>query len=248
MESFYILKDDNQIKLIEEFTSHVQKRTGLSPVIMLSIPTFKLTSDVMLAFDVTKTYLGLYTTDQEVINKLKPLMMTAIFGNSSVKINPKDKKAKQLIKIACDEIIMKHMTFNACDLLTALNDPHIHYRDLAYEKMLDLLEENDIPGIDYKFFLFHEKKDYVLKGMGMLLRSLQHDKKHDYDKFLVDYLKVMNHKLFSVVYECVIGLNVWLYYKPYLKQTIKSELKGIKLPFLQHQVEKIKIEIEKLGT
>ena len=247
MEEFFKVLDKKQKAIIDDLLLHVEKRTNLKPVIMFSIPAFKITNDVMLAFDITKTYLGLYTTDQHAINCSKPRFDTALFGVCTVKVDYRYKKNIDIIKDICDDVIMHHMAFNATDLIKALDDPNHRYRDLAYEKILEIIEENLIHELDFKFFLYHEKKDYVLKGIGMVLKALEYDKKHDYDKHLIDYLKVLDHPLISVVSETFYGLQIWIYYKPYLKQTIKTYIRGVDFSrFKPHQIEKIQVEIEKI--
>ena len=79
MEEFFKVLDKKQKAIIDDLLLHVEKRTNLKPVIMFSIPAFKITNDVMLAFDITKTYLGLYTTDQHAINCSKPRFDTGLF-------------------------------------------------------------------------------------------------------------------------------------------------------------------------
>lgn len=247
MEAFYDVLGDNQKDLMNELCAYVEMRTSLKPVIMFSMPAFKITNDVVIAFDLTKTYLGIYTTDQRAILNAKPRFDTALFGVCTVKVDHQSRKSINIIKDICDEVIMKNMTFNTSTLIKALDDDNIRYRDLAYQNLLEILEENDIASLDFKFFLYHEKKDYVLKGMGMLLKVVAYDQNHLYDQYLIDYLKVLEYPLVTVVFEALFGLHTWIHHKPYLKQTIKTYLKGVDFTqFKPHQIEKIKIEIEKI--
>lgn len=247
MEEFYSILEPKQKEVIDELCNHVEKRTKLKPVIMFSMPAFKITNDVVIAFDITKTYFGLYTTDQRAILNAKPRFETAIFGVCTVKVDYQSRKSIDIIKDICDEVIMKNMTFNTSTLIKALNDNNIRYRDLAYQNLLEILEENDVIELDFKFFLSHKKKDFVLKGMGMLLKVVEYDQNHLYDQYLIDYLKVLEYPLVTVVFEALAGLHIWIKHKPYLKQTIRTYLKGVNFTmFLPHQIEKIKIEIEKI--
>ena len=92
MEEFFKVLDKKQKAIIDDLLLHVEKRTNIKPVIMFSIPAFKITNDVVLAFDITKTYLGLYTTDQHAINRSKPRFDTALFGVCTVKVDYRYKK------------------------------------------------------------------------------------------------------------------------------------------------------------
>lgn len=247
MEAYFDHLDEKQKEVINDLCEYTIKRTQLNPIIMLSIPTFKLTQEVMVAIDITKTYLGLYTTDQDVINEARSLLETALFGNCTVKVDYRDKNNIKIIKMIIDQIVMKHMTFNIEYLIKSLDDEYEHFRDLAYQYLLEVQNENELKHIDYRFFLTHEKKDYVSKGIGLLLNAVTIDEHRSYDSLLIDYFKVLDHPLISIVLEALEGLGCWILYKPYLKQMIKTYLNTVSFSrFKPHQIDKIRVEIEKI--
>lgn len=247
MEEYLQILSTDQKMVMDELCAHVEKRTKLKPVIMFSIPAFKLTVDVMLAFDITPTYLGLYTTDQENIQKAKGRLTNAIFGVTSIKVDRTSREAIEIIKDVCDEVIMKYMIFNTKDLIEALDDKNQSYSDLAYLKLVDTLEENEIPLIDYYFLLRHPKRNYISYGIGLLLHSLKYDHKHQYDGYLIEYFKLLELPYFTTIIEAIVGFQWWIKEKPYLKQTIKNHLKSLDISYFKDiQQEKIKVEIEKI--
>lgn len=247
MEEYIQILSADQKMVMDELLAHVEKRTKLKPVIMFSIPAFKLTVDVMLAFDITPTYVGLYTTDQESIHKAKTRLNNAIFGVSSIKVDRTSREAIEVIKDICDDVIMKYMIFNPQALYEALDDKNQKYSDAAYHKLLDILEENEIPEIDFYFLLRHPKRDYISYGIGLLLHSLKYDHKHNYDGYLIEYFKLLELPYFTTMIEAIEGFEWWIHEKPYLKQTIKNHLKTLDISYFKDiQQEKIKVEIEKI--
>lgn len=247
MEEYLVNLQADQKLVIDELCGHVEKRTKLKPSIMFSIPAFKLTVDVMIAFDITPTYLGLYTTDQESIQKAKGRLANAIFGVSSIKVDRTSRESIEIIKEICDDVIMKYLVFNPKTLIEALDDKNQAYSDHAYIKLLEILEENEVPDIDYFFLLRHPKRDYISYGIGLLLHSLKYDHKHRYDGYLVEYFKLLELPYFTTVIEAIIGFTWWIKEKPYLKQTVKNHLKTLDLSYFKDtQQEKIKVEIEKI--
>lgn len=237
-----------ELKLImDELCGHVEKRTKLKPVILYSLPAFKLTADVMIAFDITTTYLALYTTDRESISRAKGRLSNAIFGVTSIKVDRTSREAIEVIKDICDEIIMRFMVFNTKDLIIALDDKNPEYSDAAYHKLMELLEENEIPNIDYLFLLRHPKRSYIAYGMGLLFKSLKYDQKHTYDGYLIEYYELLNLPYFTTIMDVIAGFSIWIYHKPYLKQAIKNHLRRLDLSYFKDtQQEKIKVEIEKI--
>lgn len=247
MEEYLVNLEPELKQIIDELCAHVEKRTKLKPSIMFSIPAFKLTNSVMLAFDITKTYVGLYTTDQESIHKAKGRLENAIFGASSIKVDRTSREALEVLKDICDDVIMKYMVFNPQALISALDDKNQAFSDAAYFKLLEILEENEIPEIDYYFLLRHPKRDYITYGIGLLLHSLKYDNNHKYDGYLVEYFKLLDLPYYTTLIEAIIGLSWWIAEKPYLKQTIKNRIKTMDLSYFKEtQQEKIKVEIEKI--
>lgn len=247
MEEYLQILSVDQKLVIDELLAHVEKRTKLKPVIMFSLPAFKLTVDVMLAFDITPTYLGLYTTDQESILKAKSRLNNAIFGVSSIKVDRTSREAIEVIKDICDEVIMKYMVFNPQALFEALDDKNEKYSDAAYLKLVEILEENEIPQIDYYFLLRHPKRNYISYGIGLLLHSLKYDHHHNYDGYLIEYFELLQLPYFTTLIEVISGFQWWISEKPYLKQTIKNHLKTLDISYFKDsQQEKIKVEIEKI--
>ncbi|MCU0105542.1 hypothetical protein N7603_07705 [Acholeplasma vituli] len=237
----------DQKLILDELLAHVEKRTQLKPVIQYSLPAFKITNDVVIAFDITATYLGLYTTDNESIQHAKGRLKNAIFGVTSIKVDRTSREAIEAVKDICDEIIMRYRVFNSKALIEALDDKNPEYSEQAFLKLMDLLEENEIADIDYLFLLRHPKRNYISFGIQLLSKSLKYDSKNKYDGYLNEYFELLNLPYFTTIIEVIDSCQTWIRYKPYMKQTIKNHLKTLDISYFKDtQQDKIKVEIEKI--